>query len=141
MLYLLDTNVISELRKGPRCDPAVAAWEQAELIRHGGAISVITIGEIRKGIALLLRRDPQQAAKLENWLQGLYHNFSNRILPITIDVAEEWGRLNATRPLPAADSLLCATANVHNMIFATRNLNDLRDVSVRIVNPFTFVAS
>ena len=63
MRYLLDTNIVSELRKGTRCDPAVAAWEQTELIPHGGAISVITIGEIRKGIDLLAQRDPQQAAR------------------------------------------------------------------------------
>ncbi|MDA1013539.1 MAG: hypothetical protein O3A00_03680 [Planctomycetota bacterium] len=57
MLYLLDTNVISELRKGARCDPAVAAWEQAKLIPQGGAVSVITVGEIRKGIDLIAQRD------------------------------------------------------------------------------------
>jgi len=68
MRYLLDTNIVSELRKGTRCDPAVAAREQAELIPHGGAISVITVGEIRKGIALIAPRDPQQAARLESWL-------------------------------------------------------------------------
>jgi predicted nucleic acid-binding protein len=70
MRYLLDTNVISELRKGSRCDPAVAAWEQAELIPQGGAVSVITIGEIRKGIDLIGQRDPQQASRLESWLRG-----------------------------------------------------------------------
>ena len=66
MLYLLDPNVVSELRKGSRCDSAVSAWEQAELIPHGGAVSVITIGEIRKGIDLIARRDPPQAAGLES---------------------------------------------------------------------------
>jgi len=138
MLYLLDTNVISELRKGPRCDPAVTAWEQSELIRHGGAVSVITIGEIRKGIDLISQRDALQAAQLEEWLQGLYQLFAKRIIPITADVAEEWGRLNALRPLPAADSLLCATANVHGLILATRNVGDLHGVGTRVVNPFAF---
>ncbi len=138
MRYLLDTNVISELRKGSRCDPAVAAWEQAELIPQGGAVSVITIGEIRKGIDLIAQRDPEQASRLESWLQGLYRNFAARILPITTDVAEEWGRLNAKRPLPAVDSLLAATATVRGLILATRNVSDLRDVGVRVVNPFEF---
>ena len=138
MRYLLDTNIVSELRKGPRCDPAVAAWEQAELIPHGGAISVITIGEIRKGIDLIAQRDPQQAASLESWLAGLCQNFANRILPVSRDVAEEWGRLNALRPLPAVDSLLGATAKVHGLILATRNVRDLRDVALNVVNPFEF---
>ena len=138
MRYLLDTNVISELRKGSRCDPAVAAWEQAELIPQGGAVSVITIGEIRKGIDLIAQRDQSQAASLETWLQGLGQQFASRILPITIDVAEEWGRLNAKRPLPAADSLIGATANVHGLILATRNVNDIRDVGVPVINPFEF---
>lgn len=140
MLYLLDTNIVSELRKGSRCDPAVAAWEQAELIPHGGAISVITIGEIRKGIDLIALRDPLQAASLESWLSGLYQNFANRILSISKDVAEQWGRLNAVRPLPAVDSLLGATAKVHGLILATRNVSDQRDVGIRVVNPFEFAA-
>lgn len=136
MLYLLDTNVISELRKGTRCDPGVGAWEQAELVPNGGAMSVITIGEVRKGINLIAQRDLQQATSLEAWLQGLLQQFANRILPITTEVAQEWGRLNAIRPMAAADSLLAATANVHNLILATRNVNDVRDVGVRAVNPF-----
>lgn len=140
MRYLLDTNVISELRKGNRCDPAVTAWEQAELIPHGGAVSVITLGEIRKGIDLIALRDPEQAATLESWLQGLYRHFADRILPITHEVAEEWGRLNANRPLPAVDSLLGATANVNNLILATRNVSDLLDADVRVVNPFEFAS-
>ncbi|MFO7905701.1 MAG: type II toxin-antitoxin system VapC family toxin [Pirellulaceae bacterium] len=137
---MLDTNVVSELRKGPRCDPAVAAWEDAELVPHGGAISVITIGEIRKGIDLIAQRDPQQAAGLESWLAGLCQHFTNRILPISREVAEEWGRLNALRPLPAVDSLLGATANVYALILATRNVRDLRDVGLPVVNPFEFGA-
>jgi predicted nucleic acid-binding protein len=136
MRYLLDTNIVSELRKGPRCHPAVAAWEQAELIPYGGAISVLTIGEIRKGIDLIAHRDPQQAARLESWLAGLYRDFASRILPVSRDVAEAWGRLNALRPLPAVDSLLGATAKVHGLILATRNVADLRAVGIQIINPF-----
>lgn len=140
MRYLLDTNVISELRKGHRCDPAVTAWEHAELIPQGGAVSVITLGEIRKGIDLIALRDPDQAAALESWLKGLYRHFADRILPITHEVAEEWGRLNAKRPLPAVDSLLAATANVNNLILATRNVSDLLDAGVQLVNPFEFTS-
>ena len=75
MRYLLDTNIVSELRKGVHCDPAVAAWEQAELIPHGGAISVLTIGEIRKGIQLISQRDQQQAARLEPLVDGPVSRF------------------------------------------------------------------
>ena len=138
MRYLLDTNVVSELRKGPRCDPVLAGWEQKELIPHGGAISVITVGEVRKGIELIAVRDPQQAARLESWLAGLCRMFANRILAVSREIAEEWGRLNAVRPLPAVDSLLGATANAHGLILATRNIRDLHDVGVRVVNPFEF---
>ena len=140
MRYLLDTNVISELRKGSRCNPAVTAWEQAELIPFGGAISVLTLGEIRKGIDLIARRDELQAAQLEFWLRGLYRDFADRILPVCRDVAEQWGRLNAQRPLPAVDSLLAATAKVYGLILATRNVGDLRTLDVQIVNPFEFEA-
>lgn len=141
MRYLLDTNIVSELRKGVRCDPAVAAWEQAELIPYGGAVSVLTIGEIRKGIQLISQRDQQQAIQLESWLTGLSRDFAGRILPVSRDVAEEWGRLNALRPLPAVDSLLGATAKVHSLILATRNVRDLHAVGLQVVNPFEFVTS
>ena len=138
MLYLLDTNVLSELRKGPRCDPAVAAWERTELFVHKGAVSVIVLGEIRRGIELIALRDPVSGSRLESWFQGLCRNYSDRILPVTHEIAEEWGRLNARRPLPAADSLLAATANVHGLILATRNVGDLAEVGVRVTNPFDF---
>ncbi len=138
MRYLLDTNVVSELRKGARCDPSVAAWEQAELTPYGGAISVLTIGEIRKGIDLIAHRDERQAARLEAWLTGLCRDFADRILPVSREVAEAWGRLNARRPLPAVDSLLAATAEIHALILATRNVDDLRAIGVNLVNPFDF---
>jgi hypothetical protein len=138
MRYLLDTNIVSEIRKGERCDPSVAAWVQRELMPHGAAISVITIGKIRKGIDLISQRDPPQAVALESWLSGLYQNFRDRILPVTDAIAEEWGRLNALRPLPAVDSLLGATANVHGLIFATRNVVDLQGVDLQTVNPFEY---
>mgnify|MGYP001217449509 CR=1 FL=1 len=83
-------------------------------------------------------RDPTAANRLEVWLQGLYGLFGERVLPITREIAEEWGRLNAQRPLPAADSLLGATANVHRLVLATRNVKDLDRTGVELVNPFEF---
>lgn len=141
MRYLLDTNILSELRKGDRCNISVAAWEKAELIPHQGAVSVIALGEIRKGIEHIACRDPTAASHLEAWLQGLRRHFAEQILPITADIADEWGRLNAQRPLPAADSLLAATANVHKLILATRNTGDLLHVPVDMVNPFEYKPS
>ena len=138
MRYLIDTNVLSELRKRTRCHRSVAAWEHTELAPRGGAVSVLTIGEIRKGIDLISQRDPQQASSLEFWLNGLLENFVDRILPITTDVALEWGRLNGLRPLPAVDSMLAATANVYGLILATRNVGDLVNVGVSVVNPFEY---
>ena len=81
MRYLLDTNILLELCKGDRCDPAVSTWARAELAPHGGAVSVIALGEISKGIERIAARDPLAAERLETWLQGLYDRFSERILP------------------------------------------------------------
>lgn len=139
MRYLLDTNVVSELCKGGRCDPRVAAWAREELKPHGGALSVLVLGEIRKGLELIARRDPVAADRIESWLDGLVASYGERVLPVTAEIAAEWGRMNARRPLPAVDSLLGATAKVHRLIFATRNLDELHDTGVRMVNPFEYV--
>jgi predicted nucleic acid-binding protein len=140
MRFLLDTNVVSELRKNERCDPAVSAWARHELATHGGAVSVLVLGEIRKGIAMLARRDPPAASRLESWLQGLTAGYGDRILPVTSEIAAEWGRMNAVRSLPAVDSLLGATAIVHQLVLASRNTEDLRDTGVTMINPFEFRA-
>ncbi len=136
MRYLLDTNIVSELRKGNRCDASVTACVNAELVDHGGAISVLTLGEIRKGINLIAIRDPHQASRLESWLSALISDFDNRVLKISSTVANEWGRLNAIRPLPAVDSLLAATALVYGLKFATRNVAELQGLGLPLVNPF-----
>ena len=138
MFYLLDTNIVSELRKGPRCHPAVDAWEREELTPKGGGISVITIGEIRKGIELISKRDKDQANRLEDWFQRLVWIFADVLLPVTLDISNEWGRLCAIRPLSAPDALLAATANVHGLTVATRNIKDFRDIGVRVCNPFEY---
>ena len=107
MQYILDTNVVSELRKGERCNQNVRSWFQSELIPNGGAISVVSIREIRKGIELISGRDYEQAERLSKWLQQLKGDYADRILPVTTEIAEEWGRLNTSRPLPAVDSFNC----------------------------------
>ena len=135
MNYLIDTNIISEVRKGGKCDPNVASWynkiEDANLY-----LSVLVIGEIRKGIERVRLKDKAQANAIENWLGAVDKAFGERILPIDRTVANEWGRLNAGRPLPAVDGLLAATAKVHRMTLVTRNTADLVGLDVRILNPF-----
>jgi len=138
MAFLIDTNILSELRKSPQGSPAVQAWQVSEMMSQDAYLSVLTIGEIRKGIELIGKRDLSQAAALETWPQVFYLEFSDRILPLSLEIAEDWGHLNANRPLPAIDSLLAATARVHDLVLATRNVKDLHGVPVKIVNPFAY---
>jgi len=133
--YLIDTNIISEIRKGKRCDPNVASWyekiEDASLY-----LSVLVIGEIRKGIERIRLKDPVQATAIENWLVAVDKAFGERILPVDRAVANEWGRLTASRPLPVIDGLLAATAKIHRMTLVTRNTAEIADLDVHILNPF-----
>ena len=135
MSYLLDTNVVSEIRKGGRCHPRVSSWWQ-EIDRNDLYLSALVIGEIRKGIELARTRDPQKAAALELWTKQLAADFSGRVLTVTVDVADEWGRMSAIRPLPVADALLAATAKVHGFTLVTRNEGDIKDLGIKILNPF-----
>lgn len=98
-------------------------------------LSVLTIGEIRKGIELLRARDGAQAAVIEAWLEELRVRFRGRILPIDARIAEEWGRLNAQSPKKAVDSMLAATARVHGLTVVTRNVRDFLECGVPLVDP------
>ena len=135
MDFLIDTNVVSELRKVAP-DPHVVAWHQ----RHAMAsafLSVLVVGEIRQGIERLRARDARRAEALDHWLAGLMKSYQDRILPITTAVAEEWGRLNASRrPPPVVDGLLAATARVHRLTLVTRNVPHVAATGVAVVNPF-----
>jgi predicted nucleic acid-binding protein len=133
--YLLDTNVVSELRK-PRPHPQVAGWYESH--RHAEAyLSTLVVGEIRQGIERVRPRDARQADALERWLARLLPAYENRILPVTIEVAQEWGRLNAhSPPPPAVDGLLAATAKVHRLTLVTRNTTDVARTGVAVLNPF-----
>ena len=136
MSYLIDTNIISEIRKGRRCDVNVARWYEA--IEDASLyLSVMVIGEIRKGIEKLRPKNATQANLIEDWLEEVAKAFGDRILPIDGTVANEWGRLTAIRPLPVIDGLLAATAKVHGMTLVTRNIADIADLGVHVINPFT----
>jgi predicted nucleic acid-binding protein len=134
--YLIDTNVISELRKGDRCDPAVAAW-WAKVDENELWTSALVLGEIRRGIELARRHDPQKAKVLESWLEEVIYGFGDRILDVDAQVADEWGRMNAIRPLPVIDALIAATARANSLTFVTRNVSDVQGVGVDLLNPFT----
>jgi toxin FitB len=133
--YLLDTNVLSEFKKGARANPSVVNWAKS-VVDEQHFISVLTLGEIRKGIELIGRRDPPQAASFERWLNKVEANFGDRILPVTKSIADHWGRLAAIRPLPVADGLMAATALVHSLTFVTRNATDVQHTGVLLLNPF-----
>jgi toxin FitB len=133
--YLLDTNVISELRKGERANPKVADWFSG--LRDGEIyLSVLTIGEIRRGIESVRRRDPDSARALDSWLARLCEAHGERILPIERAIAEEWGRMSVPDPLPVVDGLLAATAKVLGLTLATRNVADVESTGVDLLDPF-----
>lgn len=135
MALLLDTNVVSELRKA-QPHQKVLAWQQRE-IRSIAYISTLVIGEIRQGIERVRPRDPQQAKALDRWLAGLIHIYDERILPVSVEVAQQWGRLNVPpQPPPIVDGLMAATALVHGLTLVTRNVRDVTGTGVTVVNPF-----
>ena len=135
MSYLLDTNVISELRKGERADASVRAWF-SELDDEEIYLSVLTIGEIRRGVENVRRRDPDSAAALDSWVARLSEAHRDRILPVDRSIAEEWGRMNVPDPLPVVDGLLAATAKVSGLVLATRNIADVERAGVELLDPF-----
>jgi toxin FitB len=133
--FLLDTNVIAEIRKGSRANAHVRSWFAA-LDPDAILLSVVTIGEIRKGIENVRRRDAAAARALERWLRRVLRDHRDRILAVDLPVAEEWGRLNVPDPLPVIDGLLAATAKVHGLTLATRNVKDVARSGADVVNPF-----
>lgn len=135
MRFLIDTNIISEVRKGDRCDAAVAAW-WAGVAEDDLWLSALVVGEIRKGVELARRRDPQKAKVLEAWLSDVLSGFGDRILPVDASVAEEWGRMNAIRPVPVIDALLAATAKANDLTLVTRNEADVAGLGALVLNPF-----
>jgi predicted nucleic acid-binding protein len=134
-MYLIDTNIISEVRKRERCDAKVATWwtsiDDTELF-----LSVLVIGEVRQGIERVRPRDAAQAAALEKWLGDVGVAFAGRILGIDQKVADAWGCIAAKQSTPVVDGLLAATALVHDLTLATRNITDIAHSGVKWINPF-----
>ena len=134
MSFLLDTNVVSEIRKrAPH--PNVLGWFSS-VPASDLFLSVLVVGEIRQGVDRLARRDPAQAAVFEHWLKQLVAVYEDRIVPVTTEVAEVWGRLNLPDPVPVVDGLLAATALVRGWTLVTRNTADVASTGVRLLDPF-----
>ena len=134
MRYLLDTNVLSEVRR-PRGDAGVKRWISS-VPTEDLYLSVLTLGEVRRGIGLLSQRDPVQADLYEAWLVIVLRDYADRVLPVDATAAEEWGRMNVPDPVSIVDGLMAATAKVRNMTFVTRNSADVARTGVRLLNPF-----
>lgn len=135
MNYLIDTNIISEVRKGAQCNPHVAAW--FETIDDASIyLSVLVLGEIRRGIERSRAHHPTKASALENWLIAVTRSFASRILPVDHAVSDEWGRMSAKRPVSTVDALLAATAKVNRMTLVTRNISDVADLGADVLDPF-----
>ncbi|HEY3000399.1 MAG TPA: type II toxin-antitoxin system VapC family toxin [Acidimicrobiales bacterium] len=134
MAFLLDTNIISEVRK-PRPDGRVTAW-LASVEGDDLFLSVLVVGEIGQGIERLRRRDPRRAAAYAEWLVELRTAYADRIVPVDLAAADEWGRLNSVTRLPVVDGLLAATAKVRGWTLVTRNTRDVAGTGVRLLDPF-----
>jgi predicted nucleic acid-binding protein len=138
-VYLVDTNVISEARKGNRANTGVirffrnAATEDQEIY-----LSVVTVGELRRGVELIRHRgDSPHAKSLEAWLQMVLQEYKPNILPIDDEISQVWGRLRVPRPEHALDKLIAATALIHDLTVVTRNVDDFASSGIRLLNPFT----
>ena len=133
--WLLDTNVVSELRKRERASANVLAWYEGV---DGGSLwlSVLVLGEIRRGVENLRRRDPGSARALDRWAARLERQHGSRILPVDLAVAMEWGRIDAAFGLSPVDGLLAATARVHKLTLVTRNVKDVARSGVACLDPF-----
>ena len=131
-MYLVDTNVISEAR---RRTPQAVAWLRS-VDPERVYLSVVTLGEVMRGVAMKQAHDPRGAAPLAAWLQTLGRDHASRILPVTDQISIEWGRLAALRPRGDADGLIAATAKVHDLILVTRNIADFEDTGASVLNPW-----
>ena len=136
MKFLLDTNIISEIRKRDRAHPNVTRWV-ARTPAEEIATSVMVLAEIRRGIELKRRRDPDQAKSLDRWFAQMRTRLGDRILPIDEPIAEAWALLTIPNPLPLIDGLLAATAKVHGLTLVTRNVADIASAGVSFLDPFS----
>jgi predicted nucleic acid-binding protein len=134
--FLLDTNIISEIRKGERAHPKVARWVAGTPVEDIGT-SVLVLAEIRRGIELKRRHDPEQAKSLDRWFSQMRTRLGDRVLPIDEPIAEAWALVAIPDPLPLIDGLLAATAKVHGLTLVTRDVADIARTGVPYLDPFS----
>ena len=135
-MFILDTNVISELRTGkPSPTEAVVRWSKTQLASQL-FLSVVTIFELEKGILLLERRTPSQGKNLRLWLENVKFKFGDRVLPYTVDTATVCASLHVPNPKPERDAMIAATAIEHKFTVVTRNVADFANMGVDLINPW-----
>jgi predicted nucleic acid-binding protein len=134
--FLLDTNVISEIRKRDRAHPNVARWVARTPVDDIGT-SVLVLAEIRRGIELKRRHDPEQARYLDRWFSHMCVRLADRVLPIDESIAQAWAVMGIPDPLPLVDGLLAATAKVHDLTLVTRNVAHIAATGVSLLDPFS----
>lgn len=134
MKYLVDTNVLSELRKS-RPEPNALAWFKS-VPPNDVHVSVITLGEIERGIERVRANDPQYASALEGWLQAILDNYANRIVDVDAAIARRWGVLAHSHAHAPVDAMLAATAIERGLVLVTRNVRDIERTGVRWLDPF-----
>jgi predicted nucleic acid-binding protein len=135
MKFLLDTNIVSEIKKGSKADKQVMHWFSTVSV-DSLYLSVLVLGEIRLGITSLRRRDPIQATLLDKRMADFEVLFIGRVLPITMPIALAWADMNVPDRLPIVDSLIAATAKVHQLTLVSRNTKDVARTGVSLFNPF-----
>ncbi len=135
MGFLLDTNVISELRKADRCSRSVRRWHN-KTPEEDMFLSVVVFGELRSGVENLRSRDPVASRHLEQWMLGLPLFYEDRILPVTLEICDQWGYFLAEQNVPPADGLMAATAHFHDHTVVTRNVKHFQRVGIDYFNPF-----
>jgi toxin FitB len=136
-MYLIDTNVVSERRRGPVANNGVIDFFKRVSV-DDRFLSVITLGEIRRGVQNIRhRRDHEQANSLERWLDDVAIEYADRMLPVDHEIADLWGRLRVPHPENELDKLIAATAIVYGLTVVTRNLADFAKTGVPCENPFT----
>jgi predicted nucleic acid-binding protein len=139
IMFLIDTNIISELRKGQKADAGVVEFF-ANAVKNDTPlyISVITLGELRRGVELIINRgDIAQGKLLADWLYSVQTEYQNNVLPIDAEIALLWGKMRGSNPQNSIDKLIAATALMFELTVVTRNIKDFENTGVNLLNPFS----